>query len=103
MMMLRRSFATQASSHGPTVLSLLTYFRLPEQGMREYDILSRSSATLIELKTTNGNKFGFLGPAHVTQPWEYRHYYNLDWLSFVNSSAVKAYVGKLCIFVFCVC
>lgn len=63
-------------------------------GVNDYEILSRSSATLIELPSTKqNNEFAFLGPAHVTTPWDYRNYYNQDWLSFLNESNVKAFVG----------
>lgn len=62
--------------------------------MTDYEILSRSSATLIELpRASDSTRFAFLAPAHVTAPWDYRNYYNQDWLSFLNESNVKAFIG----------
>ena len=63
-------------------------------GMREFEILSRSSATLVALSGNDDSRLGFLGPRHVTEPWHYRNYYNLDWLQFVNSSHVKIFLGS---------
>ncbi len=71
-----------------------SYFKLPEQGMQDYELLSRSS--LIVAKPSNSNfpkKWHFIGPAHVTHPWLYRQLYignTYAWLDFVREDAVIA-------------
>ncbi|KAL9647415.1 hypothetical protein ABK040_006778 [Willaertia magna] len=70
-------------------LALTSWFRILEQGMMEFEVLSRSSATLIK---GSNNKVHVLTSAHVTHPFIWRRYYpgeQYDWLEFVKEEHVK--------------
>jgi len=91
----RSQSTTTSSPLNKSIFSLLTYFKLEDQGMTDFEILSRSSCTLFQAPKVglSKNKFYFLGPKHVTHPWLFKHFYGQDWLSFLDSSNVKAFIG----------
>lgn len=62
------------------VVSLTAWFKLPEQGMKQFDVLSQASA----LPIISNNSLVFLTSQHVVLPWLYRHYYTAEWLDFVK-------------------
>jgi hypothetical protein len=76
---------------------ITSYFMLPEQGMENYEILSRSSLFLVKARKPDQRKqIHILAPAHVTHPWLYRQFYpgpNFDWLKFVREEAVVNKLG----------
>jgi hypothetical protein len=83
----------------PSSFSLLTSFRIPEQGMHEYEPLSSASLTMLQARrqgrvAANPNRYLFLGPAHVVAPHEFPKYYgDVDWLRFVQAHHIQAHVG----------
>ena len=78
-------------------LSLSSWFCIPEQGMKDFEILCRASAFLIKSKNyqpTNQeekkqpqsfrSKYHVISASHVVAPWRYPKYFPDDWLQFVN-------------------
>ena len=61
------------------VCGLTAWFRIPEQGMANYEVLSQASAVLLRHRRKNL----LLTSAHVVAPWDWRHYFPQDWISFV--------------------
>jgi hypothetical protein len=72
---------------------LESYFLLPEQGMTQFEILSRGSCFLTP--SSDGSRLRVIAPAHVTHPWKFRHRFGslakpeLDWLDAVREDAVR--------------
>lgn len=64
-------------------LSISTYFCIPEQGMKDLEILCRASAFLVKSKNDK-NRFHLLTASHAVAPWLYPKYYPDEWLQFVN-------------------
>jgi hypothetical protein len=79
-----------------TVLSISSWFCLPEQGMKDFEILSRASAFLVKSPKKNGLEFKndkgdiekknihVLTASHVASPWKWPKYYPDEWLQHVN-------------------
>jgi hypothetical protein len=68
-------------------LALTSWFRVQEQGMQDYEILSRASAILVKRKSLN-----VFTSQHVTHPFLWQQYYprnQYDWLDFVNEHHMK--------------
>eukprot|EP00274_Cyanoptyche_gloeocystis_P005107 CAMPEP_0196654578 /NCGR_PEP_ID=MMETSP1086-20130531/4306_1 /TAXON_ID=77921 /ORGANISM="Cyanoptyche gloeocystis , Strain SAG4.97" /LENGTH=260 /DNA_ID=CAMNT_0041986429 /DNA_START=129 /DNA_END=911 /DNA_ORIENTATION=- len=66
---------------------LASFFRVPEQGMQEFDVLSRSSGFLVQARAGLQYDYHFLGTAHVTHPFLFPDFYTpqeYPWLQFVN-------------------
>jgi hypothetical protein len=61
-------------------VSLTAWFKLPEQGMKQYDVLSQASAIPVRSK----NSLQFLTSQHVVLPWLYKYYYAAEWLEYVK-------------------
>jgi len=85
---LSTAFSTQYFAY-----ALTSYFRLPEQGMTDYELLSRASLTVVPTSELwrGPEKFHFLGPAHVTHPWRYKRFYpeeSFGWLQFLEEDVV---------------
>ena len=72
------------SSHLRRVCGLTAWFRIPEQGMARFDVLSQASAVAFREEDSNGAQLFFLTSAHVVQPWQWPHYYPQDWISYVK-------------------
>mmetsp|Transcript_28560 Transcript_28560/g.37391 ORF Transcript_28560/g.37391 Transcript_28560/m.37391 type:complete len:288 (+) Transcript_28560:301-1164(+) len=74
-----------------------SWFCIPEQGMKEYEILSRGTCFYISKRlkekekadTTYQTNRLFLTCAHIVAPWKWPNYYPEEWLQFVNESHVK--------------
>lgn len=70
---------------------LESFFCLPEEGMTQYEILSRGSCFL----TPQGSRLRVIAPAHVSHPWKFRGRFaalaksELDWLDAVREDAVR--------------
>ena len=66
-------------------LSISAWFCVPEQGMKEFEILSRASAFLLKRKSPSfKSKMHVLTASHVVAPWRFPKYYPQEWLQFVN-------------------
>lgn len=79
-------------------LSFSSWFCVPEQGMKDFEILNRASAFLVRSRappptaTTGARtwapspypKVHVLTASHVVAPWKWPKYYPDDWLQFVN-------------------
>lgn len=68
-------------------VSISTWFRVPEEGMTEYEILCRASAFLVRSKNPQyPAKFHLLTASHVVAPWRFPKYYPDEWLRYVNQN-----------------
>lgn len=94
---LRHSFGASGVQYEGDVLRLAygleSWFCLPEQGMKQFEILSRGSAFLTPW-STDPTRLHVVAPAHVTHPWKFRHFAalagpELDWLEAVREEAVR--------------
>lgn len=68
------------------VLSLTSWFFHPEIDMKGWEVLSRSSATLVRSKASTPGmpKLHVLTSQHVTHPWKYPQYYPPEQFGFVH-------------------
>ena len=57
-------------------LPLTCFFKLPEQGMKDYEVLSRGTAFLSDSH--------ILASHHVVEPFHFPNYFTEDWLQFVT-------------------
>ncbi|OQR90569.1 hypothetical protein THRCLA_09278 [Thraustotheca clavata] len=72
------------------VLALTTHFRLPHEGMVEYEVLSRGSAIVGKrMVDKDPTRFHVLTCAHVACPWLFPSYYPNDWLQHVDERFIK--------------
>jgi hypothetical protein len=72
--------------------SLSTYFKLEEQGMKEFEMLSRASLFLVASQRIGFKKrLHLIGTAHVTHPWHFLDFFpeQKDWLKFVDEKSTK--------------
>lgn len=69
-------------------MALNSYFMLPDQGMKEYEILSRSSLFLVRASKKYPKKFHIVSTAHVTHPFLFPNLYPAEyrWLKFVTEN-----------------
>ena len=77
-------------------LSITSWMCVPEQGMRDFEVLCRASAFLIRAKEWRKEKgvvsgFAFsayivLTVSHVVAPWKWPKLYPDEWLQFVNET-----------------
>ena len=66
-------------------VSISTWFCIPEQGMKDMEILCRSSAFAVRSKSQNfPHKMHFLTSSHNIAPWKYPKKYPEEWLHFIN-------------------
>lgn len=69
-------------------VSFTSWFCLPEQGMKDMEVLSRGSAFLIPTLNRNGNdfkaKYHVCTAAHIVSPWLFPTFYPDEWLTHVN-------------------
>jgi hypothetical protein len=91
------SFGTQGLQYGNGgdifrfAFGLESFFCLPEEGMTQFEILSRGSCFL----TPDGPRLRVVAPAHVSHPWKFRSRFGalakpeLDWLDAVREDAVR--------------
>jgi len=77
------------------LMSMTSYFKLPEQGMKEFEVLSRASCFFIKSNKFH-KQFHIVGASHVTHPWYFRVMYHekkYDWLNYVYEEAVKTKIS----------
>lgn len=68
-------------------LSISSWFCIPEQGMKDFEILCRGSAFLIPVRSNKfTHKFHVVTSSHVVAPFKWPNYYSADWLQAVNES-----------------
>jgi hypothetical protein len=68
-------------------VSISTWFRVPEEGMADFEILCRASAFLVRSKNPQyPAKFHLLTASHVVAPWRFPKYYPDEWLRYVNQN-----------------
>ena len=81
-------FGIATMSRGKKVaVSISTWFRVPEEGMTEFEILCRASAFLVRSKNPKyPAKFHLLTASHVVAPWRFPKYYPDEWLQYVNQN-----------------
>lgn len=69
-------------------VSFTSWFCIPEQGMKDMEVLSRGSAFLIPTLNRNGNdfktKYHVCTAAHIVSPWLFPTFYPVEWLKHVN-------------------
>ena len=66
-------------------VSISTWFCIPEQGMKDMEILCRSSAFAVRSRSKNfPHKMHFLTSSHNIAPWKYPKKYPEEWLRFIN-------------------
>ena len=74
------------------VCCLTSWFRIPEQGMKRFEVLSQASAVAIGTSLSVDapqQSLLFLTSAHVVQPWAWRAYYPQEWIDFVKPTHAK--------------
>lgn len=65
--------------------SFSSWFVVPEQGMKDLDILNRGSAFLIPSKSEKfPHKYHVLTASHIVSPWRWPKLYGDDFLRFIN-------------------
>jgi hypothetical protein len=70
--------------------ALTSWFRIQEQGMLDFEVLSRASAVVT--KSLNNQRVQIITSQHVTHPFLWRKYYPKDqfeWLDFVKKEHLK--------------
>lgn len=64
-------------------LSLSSWFCVPEQGMKDFEILNRASAFIVPAKSST-SKLHVLTASHAVAPWRWPKYYPEEWLKYIN-------------------
>ncbi len=88
---IHHSFGTSGVQHSEGSAQLFrfafgleSFFCLPEEGMQQFELLSRGSCFLTP--SACGSRLRVVGPAHVSHPWQFRARFaalagpELDWL-----------------------
>eukprot|EP01080_Neovahlkampfia_damariscottae_P012626 gene12626-6530_t len=74
-------------------MCISSWFYLPEQGMKSFELLSRSSCFLIpRLSSLYQKNFHIATCAHVTHPFYYKKYYKEDFLDYITEEDVKVHL-----------
>lgn len=68
--------------------SFSSWFCIPDQGMKDFDILCRASCFLVPALGMQNHKFHLLTVAHAAAPWKYPKLYSQEWLRYVNEEHV---------------
>lgn len=74
------------SKNRKLALSLSSWFCVPEQGMKDFEILCRASAFLVKSKPAANfaSKYHVLSVSHAVAPWRWPKYYPDEWIQCVN-------------------
>ncbi|PRP81413.1 hypothetical protein PROFUN_11034 [Planoprotostelium fungivorum] len=92
----QRRFNSDASSPTRHAYALISEFLHPDLGMKDFEVLSRSSLFLVNASKGQEKRLHLLGPAHVTHPWLFPHFYpesSHDWLKHVDETYVRLFLG----------
>ena len=65
-------------------VSVSSWFCIPEQGMKDFEILSRASGFLVPAQAQYRKQFHIVTCSHSISPWRWPKYYPMDWLQHVN-------------------
>lgn len=79
---------TQNMAKKGLAFSFSSWFCIPNQGMKDFDILCRASCFLVPALGMKNNKFHMLTVAHAAAPWKYPKLYPQEWLRYVNEEHV---------------
>jgi len=67
------------------VASFSSWFCIPDQGMKEMEILSRGSCFLLPSNSESfSHKFHVLTASHIVAPWRWPKFYPDEWLQYVD-------------------
>jgi hypothetical protein len=69
-------------------LALTTWFCSPDLGMKEYEVLIRSSAFIVKSKLSEGPGYHVVTSSHNLAPWRFPKYYPEPFLEYVNESHI---------------
>jgi len=74
-----------------SVLSVSSHFKVPEQGMKEYELLSRGTAFCLSLPgpPPSPSKVVLVTCSHVLAPYKWRQHFKEPWLEFVKNEHVE--------------
>ncbi|GMH98223.1 hypothetical protein TrVE_jg14262 [Triparma verrucosa] len=78
--------------------ALTSWFRLPSQGMKSYEILSRASCFLLnpsettKIESTKEVPPIVLTSQHVIRPFHFPKYYPEPWIQFISQSDIKIFL-----------
>jgi hypothetical protein len=66
-------------------VSISTWFCIPEQGMKDMEILCRSSAFAVKSRSKDfPHKMHFITSSHNIAPWKYPKKHPEEWLQYIN-------------------
>ena len=68
------------------VLSISTWFCVPELNMKDLEILCRASAFLVPSLNSYKKSYHICTASHVIAPWRWPKYYSDEWLQQVNEN-----------------
>ena len=65
--------------------SMTSWFCIPEEGMKDLEVLCRASAFLVKAKNPQfGRKYHVVTVSHCIAPWRFPNYYPEPWVQVVN-------------------
>lgn len=66
-------------------LSFSSWFMIPGEGMKGFEILNRASACLVKARNPKfPYKVHVIASSHVVAPWKWPKYYPLEWIQSIN-------------------
>lgn len=77
------------ASHYRTILSVSSFFKLPEQGMKDYELLSQGTGFCLSGPPALSTKVILLSCSHVLAPYRWQQYFKKPWLKFVKDEHVE--------------
>ncbi len=76
-----------------SVVSIASYFRVPEQGMKEYELLSRGTACCLHRSPSNASgRLVLVTCSHVLAPYKWRQHFKEPWLAYLDDKHVECRV-----------
>ena len=77
--------ASKMTSRKKLTVSISTWFCLPEQGMKDMEILSRATAFIVKSSSSSyKNRLHVLTASHNVAPWKFPKMYPEEWLQFID-------------------
>lgn len=95
--LIRKSFIRRCSSSDRKfltglekrhALALTTWFCSPELGMKDYEVLIRSSAFIVKSTLSHGPGYHVVTSSHNLAPWRFPKYYPEPFLEYVNEEHI---------------
>lgn len=66
-------------------VSISTWFIVPEQGMKDLDILNRGSAFIVPARSKDfQHRYHVITASHIVAPWRWNKLYTDEFLSFIT-------------------